>query len=392
MIAGEKLRQPIQISGAGPSGLAAAITVAKLGGRAVVHEHNADVGLRFHGDFQGLENWTTTGDVIEELSNIGINPQFSHTPFREMVIYDPDGREYIYRSLEPFFYLVRRGQQAGMLDASLKNQALECGVEIRFGDPCHHLPQGGIVAQGPRGADAIAVGYVFETDMAEGAFGAVSDQLAPKGYSYLLVHNGVGTIASCLFEDYHNDKKYLQATVEFFQRKTGVKMRNPRHFGGTGNFLVPQTASNGNILLVGEAAGFQDALWGFGMRYAMLSGNLAARALMSGVPERYDRLWNERFGGTLRAGIVNRYTFEKLGNFGYTKLLRLVGDSRSIRDWLRVHYGMTFWKRLTYPIAHRAVRTSRKAAGCPTEGCDCTWCRCQHQSPEQHASRVATSF
>jgi flavin-dependent dehydrogenase len=379
MTTGGELRQLIQISGAGPSGLAAAITVAKLGGQAIVHEHNADVGLRFHGDFQGLENWTTDGDVLEELRSIGIETVFDHTPFREMVIYDPEGREYIYRSSEPFFYLVRRGPQPGMLDASLKNQATERGVEIHFGNPCHHLPEGGIVAQGPRGADAIAVGYVFETDMADGAFGVVSDQLAPKGYSYFLVHNGIGTIASGIFEDYHNDKKYLQATVEFFQKKTGVKMRNPRHFGGTGNFLVPRTARNGMILFTGEAAGFQDALWGFGMRYAMLSGHLAARALVSGALERYDRLWKGRLGGTLRAGIVNRYAFEKLGNFGYSKLLRLVGDSHSVRDWLRIHYGMTFWKRLTYPIAHRAVRTSRKAAGCPMERCDCTWCRCQHE-------------
>lgn len=39
----------IEISGAGPAGLAAALVIAKAGGRAVVHEHNADVGGRFHG-------------------------------------------------------------------------------------------------------------------------------------------------------------------------------------------------------------------------------------------------------------------------------------------------------------------------------------------------------
>ncbi|MHB8525301.1 MAG: NAD(P)/FAD-dependent oxidoreductase [Candidatus Acidiferrales bacterium] len=381
----------VQISGAGPSGLAAAITIANRGGQAIVHEHNQDVGLRFHGDFQGLENWTSDGDVLEELCRIGIEGAFDHTPFREMVIYDPEGREYIFRSSEPLFYLVRRGPASGMLDAGLKNQAIECGVEIRFQDACHHLPEGGIVAQGPRGSDAIAVGYTFETDMADGAFGAVSDQLAPKGYSYLLVHKGIGTIASGIFEDYHNDKKYLQATVDFFQKKTGVKMRNSRHFGGTGNFLVPRTARKGNILLVGEAAGFQDALWGFGMRYAMLSGHLAARALLEGRAEEYDQLWKEQFGGTLRAGIVNRYTFEKLGNFGYAKLLRLLDRGGNVRNWLHTHYGMTFWKRLTYPIAHHVVRSNRKEAACVMEGCDCTWCRCQHGSTEQTDSRLGAS-
>jgi flavin-dependent dehydrogenase len=379
----------VEISGAGLAGLAAALTVARAGGRAVVHEHNPDVGMRFHGDFQGIENWTTRGDVLEELRSIGVEPDFEHSPCREMVIYGPHGREHAFRSSEPFFYLVCRGPQPGMLDANLKDQAIARGVEVRFQDPWHHLPEGGIVAQGPRGSDAIAVGYVFETDMADGAFGAISDKLAPRGYSYLLVHKGHGTIASGIFEDYHSEKKYLEATVQFFREQTGVRMTNARHFGGTGNFLVPRTARKGNILWAGEAAGFQDALWGFGMRYAMLSGHLAARALMEGMPEKYDRLWKERFGGTLRAGIVNRYTFEKLGNFGYSKLLGLIDRSGSVRDWLRIHYGLTFWKRLTYPIAQRAVRTSRKEAACAMEGCDCTWCRCQRETAKPDIAQKA---
>lgn len=56
--------------------------------------------------------------------------------------------------------LVRRGQHPGTLDANPKDQAIACGVEIRFEDPCHYLPDGGIVAEGPRGSDAVAVGYV----------------------------------------------------------------------------------------------------------------------------------------------------------------------------------------------------------------------------------------
>ncbi len=115
------------------------------------------------------------------------------------------------------------------------------------------------------------------------------------------------------------------------------------------------------------------------MRYAMLSGHLAARSLMEGTPEKYDRLWRERFGGTLRAGIVNRYTFGRFGNFGYAKFLGMLDRSSSVRNWLRIYYALTFWKRLLYPIAHRAVRTSRKQAACSMKGCDCTWCRCQHQ-------------
>lgn len=368
----------VHISGAGPAGLAAAITVAKSGGQAIVHEINPVVGARFHGDFQGIENWTTKTDVLEELRAIGIETGFDHTPFREFTVFDPEGRAHVYRSAEPFFYLVRRGADSGTLDASLRDQALAAGVEIRFGEAVRHLPQGGIVAEGPRGTDAIAVGYVFETDQPDGAFGALSDQLAPKGYSYLLVHSGRGTVASCLFEDYHQEKLYVEKTLDFFRRKAGLRMRNERRFGGTGNFLVPRTARRGRLLFAGEAAGFQDALWGFGLRYAMVSGHLAARALLDGREKSFDRLWRSRFGDLLRASVVNRYVYERLRNEGYKRLLYSVDRHSSAREWLRWHYGLEFWKRLLYPIARRAVRTRRREAACVMEGCDCTWCRCQH--------------
>lgn len=370
----------VEISGAGPAGLAAALTVAKAGGRAVVHEHNADVGGRFHGDFQGLENWTVKEDVVEELGRLGIDATFEHTPYREFTIFEPEGREFAFRSPQPFFYVVRRGPQPGTLDASLRDQAVASGVEIRFQDPSRRLAKGGIVAEGPRGSDAIAVGQVFETDMADGAFGVLSDELAPKGYSYLLIHKGRGTVASCFFQDYHNEKEYLARTVEFFSQKVGVRMKDAKHFGGTGNFLAPRTARKGRLLYAGESAGFQDALWGFGMRYAMLSGGLAGRCFLDGCLEEYDRQWQERFGGLLRASIVNRYLFEKLGNSGYTALLADIHKYADARDWLRDHYAETWWKSLLFPVARRAVRTSRKEAGCPKEGCDCTWCRCQHQT------------
>ena len=221
-----------------------------------------------------------------------------------------------------------------------------------------------ISGAGPAGLAAaltIAVGYVFDTDLADGAFAAVSDRLAPKGYSYFLVHKGRGTVATCFFEDYHNEKIYLERTVALFQEKAGLRMRNERKFGGTGNFLVPRAAQKGNILLAGEAAGFQDALWGFGMRYAMLSGHLAARALLAGKPEDYDSLWKRWVGGPMRTGIVNRYLFEKLGDKGYKRFLRKAYRNRDVRAWLRSFYAVTWWKSLLFPIAEpQSVPAAKK--------------------------------
>lgn len=365
----------IHIVGAGPAGLTAALTAARAGWRAVVHEQRPDVGGRFHGDLQGIENWTTRGDVLDELADLGVDPSFDFQACRDGAFYDPEGREYVYRSAKPLFYLVRRGRDPGTLDQHLKVQALAAGVEIRFRDPVTRLPQGGIVAGGPRRPDAIAVGYVFETHRADGVFGVLSDRLAPKGYSYLLVSRGRGTVAACLFADFHREKLYLERTISFFREKAGLAMSNPVRFGGSGNVLLPSTARHGNILFAGEAAGFQDALWGFGMRLAMLSGHLAARAHVAGTPTDYDGLWRRRLGGLLQVSMVNRYAFSRMGDNGYLRLMRSIGRAADAREWLRRHYSPSLGKRLFFPIARRTARSRRAPPGCALSGCDCTWCR-----------------
>lgn len=61
--------------------MAAAITLARAGFDVTVYEQHPDVGHRFQGDFQGLENWTTEKDVLAELSGMGMRPISWPTPF-----------------------------------------------------------------------------------------------------------------------------------------------------------------------------------------------------------------------------------------------------------------------------------------------------------------------
>ncbi|HVR11494.1 MAG TPA: NAD(P)-binding protein, partial [Thermoanaerobaculia bacterium] len=189
-----ELLGPLEIVGAGPAGLAAAIAGCQAGRRVVVYERHRDVGCRFRGDFQGLENWSSAGDVLEELAGLGIEPTFDAIPFTEQVCYGPGGREHVFRSAQPFYYLITRGSAPGTLDHSLKQQALAAGAEIRFGEPVLKPPAGAVVASGPHRADALAIGYLFETDLADGAFAVLDDRVAPKGYGYLLVHGGRATL------------------------------------------------------------------------------------------------------------------------------------------------------------------------------------------------------
>ncbi len=372
-------RAELQVAGAGPSGLAAALTVAKAGRRVSVFERRSDVGARFHGDFQGLENWTTETDVLDELAVMGIEPNFEATPFRKCIAFDPMGRSFTFDARAPIWYQVRRGSEEGTVDYALKGQALAAGVQLRLSQALDHLTGGGIVAHGPHRADAIAVGYVFDTDAPDGAYAALSDDLAPKGYSYLLICGGRGTVASCMFADFHNERAYLERTVDFFRDKVGLEYTNPRRFGGFGNVYAAGTARRDDLLFVGEAAGFQDALFGFGMRYALLSGHLAGRAWLAGRSELYDQGWRSQLEPLLRLAMVNRFMYERLGNRGYESLMRRIDRSGDAREFLGAWYTSGSFRRWLFPLIRRRLLRGRRVLvqGSP-ESCDCTWCRCEN--------------
>ena len=366
------MREPsrIEVVGAGPAGLAAAITAARGGARVVVHERARRVGSRFHGDFQGLENWTTEADVLEELAAAGVRADFAPAPFRHQVCYDPAGGEHHVRAADPFYYLVRRGPGPGSLDESLHRQAEEVGVEIRFGSHVRGLPAGGIFAGGPRRGEVVAAGWLFECDLPDGAWVVLGERFAPGGYAYLLVHGGRATLSACLFARMREARASLVRARELLERRLGLVVRSPRSFGGVGNAGLPRTAIAGNTLLAGEAAGFQDPLWGFGIRHAILSGHLAARALLGGRPQEYDRMWRRRLAGTIRAGLVNRWFYGRLGDRGYHLLLRALCGAQDPRAWLRRRYSDSPLKRMLLPLlgpagARRvapALVTARRAA------------------------------
>lgn len=369
--------ESLDIVGAGPAGLAAAIVAARADVRVTVHERAARVGNRFHGDFQGLENWTADGDVLAELAALGIAADFEATPFREVTLFPPGGSVRRLVSELPFFYLVRRGPGAGTLDSALAAQATAAGAEIRFEDTVRDLPKGGIVAVGPHAADVIASGWIFETDLPDGAWAALGEAIAPRGYAYLLAHGGQATLAICIFADFRRDELYLDCALRFFQERIGFRMTHERRFGGAGNIRIPETAVRNGLLYVGEAAGFQDPLWGFGMRSAMRSGGLAARAWLDGSPADYDRLWRSELAGGMRAGVVHRFFYELARDFGYRRVSRSLARAEDPRSWLRRRYAGGWAEDLLFPLVKNLVlRPFQRPAECSDQRCHCTWCRC----------------
>jgi len=383
MTANKNKLQPeaaVEIAGAGPAGLAAAITLVHAGRRVIVHEMQKEVGHRFGGDFQGIENWTTREDALAVLKGLGITTDFTAMPCRNGTVFDPTGKPWQIKSDEILFYIVERGPGPGTLDSALLRQAQALGVEVRFNSRLRHMAGDGILAAGPRAADAIAVGYHFETDMADGYWAICDDALAPQGYAYLLVMNGKGTVKSCMFSGFKQEKLYVQRTVETFQRLVGLEMKNPQPHGGSGNFRIPRSAYSGPHPLVGEQAGFQDTLWGFGMRLAISSGVLAAQSLLNG--ENYDTLWQRDLKPQMETSVVNRALFSLAGRYGYSWLLRQLASRPNLRESLRQQYQPSWPKHMLSPWARRRYESRRKDVTCDHIDCHCIWCRgecCAHE-------------
>ncbi len=300
----------IRIIGAGPSGLCAAINLARAGCHVTVYERQDEVGRRFHGDFQGIENWSTPVDFIDALHTMSIAPAFFCRPQWGGELRMRGGYGGAVRSPKPLFYLTLRGSMEGSLDRSLKAQALDAGVTLKFG--CRRdLGDAHIIAAGPARPNVMASGVVFRTDLPDTVTAVLHNAIAPAGYAYLLVQDGRATLATVYYRRFRKAAAHLERATGYFQAQRPFSMEGARPFTGYGNFYPVRSAVHRHRLYVGEAAGFQDFLFGFGIRYALMSGYLAARSIIEG--RSYDLLWREAFGHQLATSLANRYLLQRFG-------------------------------------------------------------------------------
>jgi flavin-dependent dehydrogenase len=345
-----EMSQPIKIMGAGPAGLAAAITLAQNNHDVVVYEKKRDCGARFRGDLQGLENWSAKTDIMSELAAMGLQINFDCTPFDTLHAFSAKRETTTFRADRPLFYLVKRGARPGTLDDGLKRQAVEMGVQIKFNASVAE-EEVDIVACGPNSQAiyAIDTGIIFETDLPDVAYGMLNNENAYLGYSYLLVTGGYGCMCTVLFDRYRDIHRQFASVKQTFVELTGVTIKNPTRVGGFGSFTHrPQFVREGRYY-IGEAAGLQDLLWGFGIRYALRSGHLAARCLMGRTD--YTQAAHQTFANSLRASVVNRFLWERMGNRGYSFFLRLGKRSKDPRQFLFNFFSYSQLRRLAFPLA-----------------------------------------
>jgi len=370
------------VVGAGPAGLVAAATLARSGHTVRVLERNAEVGHRFAGDFQGLENWTTSQDALDSLATLGVEPAFDHLAFHEIKFHDHHLDQIIVSSdRRPFFHLIRRGPQRGSLDRSLLEQARSAGAKVELGVAAHSAARGAIVATGPRYADGLVTGLVFDTKLEDQALCIIANDLAPAGYAYLLIWNGRATLATCSFKRHWGWRDARDSTVDAFSKlvpSLRSDLSDARPFSGNGSvFPSPRFTDEAGHLFVGEAAGLQDPEWGFGLRYAMESGHLAARSIIDDFD--YGVAAENAFATRLRTAFANRLMFEALPEALLPFILRRGAASSDLHHRLLRHCAPSPGKSLLSLVARRWFSHDRLGyhdSSCHSADCECVRCLC----------------
>src|SRR5436305_12994412 len=103
------LMEVIRIAGAGPSGLAAAIVLARAGRKVEVHEAKRDVGVRFIGDLQVIEGTSERETVPHFLDRIGVERNFYFRPATWATFYDYRGKGRTIHSHAQYGHFLRLG-------------------------------------------------------------------------------------------------------------------------------------------------------------------------------------------------------------------------------------------------------------------------------------------
>lgn len=358
---------PLVIAGAGPSGLVAATLLARGGRRVVVHEKNATVGARFIGDFQVIEDASDAAESVPAMfARLGLEPP----PWRPATwadFFDARLRRVRIDSAEPYGWFVTRGPDDGTLDRSLLAQALEAGVEVRFRS---RLDAKGadLVASGPQTPDGLARETTFETDGVDRVRVLFDRRVAPGGYAYLFTFGGRGTFGCAITRDFKAIDGHFERALARLSEVERVPMEGRRDAYSFMNFALKERATRDGVDAVGESGAFQDYLFGLGMRYAILSGALAAEARLSGGD--FQARQRAAFAARQRASVVNRFLYEAGGNTGLALFMRLA-RGRDFRRFLGAWYAPSAWRLALAPLVTALWRNRGRCA----HRLDAHWCR-----------------
>ncbi|MFH0859963.1 MAG: NAD(P)/FAD-dependent oxidoreductase [Candidatus Altiarchaeota archaeon] len=308
----------IKIIGAGLSGLSAAVVLGKAGYNSIVYEKNSEVGHKFGRNICALRNYPG-GDPLKEFRKLGLTVN-SVSRTEQVVKMSPSFSRIMGRRR---YYLLNTGGAKLALEQQLYADALSNGVKFYFN--WDKPVNADINATGTPAEKANIYGTGFnylDLNVEKDTLYLLYDNnIVPNGYAYVLSYGKHSTVMAVTFDKRKFsslDEIFLKAIhMNQFLNKITKDATLVERVGGYGYYSKNpySKAANGKQLLVGEAAGFQDASRGFGIRYAIISGALAAKSIIE--KEDYVSLLKEYFKDEFEKNLERRKIHDTLINEDY---------------------------------------------------------------------------
>ena len=328
----------VAIIGAGPAGSSTARYAAELGLKTLLLDKRALPRFKACGGALSPRNIPLLGQRALDAINCDV---------RELRLYSPTYNCFTYRSVEGHFVIRRDFDFAMTADAKDAGAIVmeDCAVSsVEAGDDgSYHLFTNrevlradyvvaasgyahqpflknlGIPRLQRQEKDYMAACVVSETPLAndvlaeagfDGPVLAIFFGAVPNGYGWVFAKDGFLNIGIGATAVLLKDVGAMQAYNRFLDnlRAQGVIPSGLELQPGVGCPLpFKHTAERtvyGNLLLVGDAAGFVSPLSGEGIYYSIKGGQLAAEAIFrhkeNGVPlEAYEKAWRKAFGNDL---------------------------------------------------------------------------------------------
>jgi flavin-dependent dehydrogenase len=167
---------------------------------------------------------------------------------------------------------------------------------------------------------------------------------------------GEGTLATLVTERSarREANALLEQAVTVFQRHApALDIRDRHRAGGSGGDLTAFWQGRQEFV-IGEAGGYQDFLWGFGIRHALTTGYLAAQAVITG--QDWQQIANREIRPLVRASLVNRWLYDRMPPWGYAALMRHFARDADLNALVSRWYHPRRLHRVLWPLVARTYR------------------------------------
>ncbi len=326
--------ESVQIAGAGPAGLSAASLLAEAGVRVDVYDRGPRLGSKEADFAAGLRNYGEPG-ILEELRSYGVPIQPFSTA--QTVVRRSPRFQNVLRG--PSYHIIARGGGPMTVERQLFDRAVRAGARIHFGEP-KKPEQVDIVATGhPEGPPSLlGVGFTFSRQGSPmddtTLYGLLDNDIAPGGYFALAPGPGANTLYAVSWTDLDLEsvRRRVDAALRlgWVRELVGSSRRLERVECGASFARDPiaHAVDPSGALRVGEAAGFLDAIGGYGVRYALITGSLAAKSLLDGGD--YVARLRRAFGTEFEESFAFRMQLNRATNDDLDKLVASMGPEMDL--------------------------------------------------------------